>query len=641
MKTCPGCAAIMADDSAKCGICGKKLKRVPIQKICSGCRTTIPKSATKCPACNQKLKKNKEYTLCVACNALIHEQEKKCPVCNNYADGRSSGGRGTALLLLLPAVLYAVYLFLKSQEIVPESVVIGNLLIEFFAFGDSPIMTVLAVIFFVTFPFIAVILLIAGKKKKYVSVQDGDGRSRRRSARGRKNEAQGIQESERLFQAENVLTEPDDESAVECDALERIVALERELAAEPGLGAIHGADADKERSFSEVAEDIQGFALSKGLAISKETAGRLLAAVATDCIMIVDERDAERTVKVLGMLAEYFGGSLHPHSAGLHCTFPQQLAIIESQNGEKVESGFLRDIYSACMKPQEVRFGYLYDVDTAHASKYLREYITAIECRHTERYATIDCRGRGKVTEFVSDGKIYVPQNFRLVITPVYGSDLTALSLDTVSLDMSDISVCPPERSTGRVMCITSEALSAMSVSARDNYYLSEAHWKKIDELEAYLADKIGYAITNRRMQSMEIFSSVCLASGCTEDYALDRTVAACIISELYPRRSMLVADEEGENIVEFLERVFGAYDAPATLETARRLLNNLEGDADSRDSEETAVGIGYAERDSEEGLTPNIFGAEIRLKNDVDAEAELYRGMIAEVDDETSDDDE
>ena len=103
---------------------------------------------------------------------------------------------------------------------------------------------------------------------------------------------------------------------------------------------------------------------------------------------------------------------------------------------------------------------------------------------------------------------------------------------------------------------ITVSAVGHMIARCREDNYLSEKYWRKIDKLSEYIASKTRFKVTNKQLNVMEKYISVCVASGPDQEDAMD-----CVMSSLL--LGSLTADDArrfngDETLTEFMDSVFG-----------------------------------------------------------------------------------
>ena len=475
------------------------------------------------------------------------------------------------LLLLLPALILGVYGVVMELGVLPKEISVGVVTIEFFALGENELMILLAKVCFIALPVLFVIVALisliigAASGKRVSEYGSGDRKRARESYRGVKNGAPADGFDDRgLMDGEPDGSESADGMENENDFY-ALRQLERESDARR---------ASKDYApvqLKDVADNMRLYAASKGVQMPVKTARAILSAVASGRLLVTDDSRGDRSKAVIGSVAHYFGGTVHAHSVGLGCYAAEQLTTAVNADNRVSETGFLLDIYGACLDSESVRFAYLEELDPSAVSAFFSDYREALESESNEKYVPVDKLRRGNGLEYMRDGSVLFPRNLTLVIAPPFGADITKMSEEAIFLDLSDVLPCKAEVYGGAVGENAYPQIRKALDRARESFYLSEEVWKKIDALEAYLSALTGYRMSNRKTRLLERYSSAYLAMGGSEAEAIDSMLSSCVFRELYPKRGRFNVKSEEEDLVEFLEREFGAETVPCSIEIVRR----------------------------------------------------------------------
>ena len=104
---------------------------------------------------------------------------------------------------------------------------------------------------------------------------------------------------------------------------------------------------------------------------------------------------------------------------------------------------------------------------------------------------------------------------------------------------------------------ITVSAVGHMIARCREDNYLSEKYWRKIDKLSEYIASKTRFKVTNKQLNVMEKYISVCVASGAEQEEAMDSVMSSLLLGGLTADDARRFNGDE--TLTEFMDSVFGA----------------------------------------------------------------------------------
>ena len=118
---------------------------------------------------------------------------------------------------------------------------------------------------------------------------------------------------------------------------------------------------------------------------------------------------------------------------------------------------------------------------------------------------------------------------------------------------------------------LTFKQLLQMAPKTEEDYYISEEYWKKLDELEEYLAPLTGFRLDNKTTRMIEQYAGVFIAAGGDELSAIDSVLAARILPS---QKEALAAsaDERQVSLSNRLDALFGIDNLPACAELIGKL---------------------------------------------------------------------
>ncbi|MBR2460512.1 MAG: hypothetical protein IKB34_04715 [Clostridia bacterium] len=319
---------------------------------------------------------------------------------------------------------------------------------------------------------------------------------------------------------------------------------------------------------------IQGYVATRGIAVSDGALSSLLSAMAISRILWVNGKDAELTRRALGAVSEFFGSELHIDRVGEDVCSPETLAVRCNEEGDRFESDFLTDVYSAIYAPASVRFAALEGVAPETMGGYLSQYLASAEAWEKSHQATVLGVSDENAAKHIIDGKLELPKNLWYVIIPGERASYFARPENAIPVELSGISEIAEDAEISEVerTPVSREWFSELARKARDVYYIPEEYWKKVDQVEEYVAQRVrGYRLDNKSIRKIEAYAAVYLATGGKLFDALDCIVAAKVLTELQGCSSESLSGEEN-GLFPFLDRVFGLDNMPLSNESARKL---------------------------------------------------------------------
>ena len=217
-----------------------------------------------------------------------------------------------------------------------------------------------------------------------------------------------------------------------------------------------------------------------------------------------------------------------------------------------------------------------------------------------------------------------LPHNVWYAIIPMPGANLFDRPEDAIPVDFSSVTELSDdaERAYSAPMVLTVKRLAELATRAKITHYIPEEYWKKIDQVEEYIAKRVsGYFLDNRSVRRIESYAAVYLAAGGKLSDALDCVVAGKLLHRLSGCPKEEISGEE-HGAAALLDKVFGLDNMPKSIECARRL-----GASEENASEAVAD-------ESDEGLT----GTENEILEETDNGQSEINEMPEVADDATDD---
>ncbi|MDE7082453.1 MAG: glycoside hydrolase family 3 C-terminal domain-containing protein [Clostridia bacterium] len=284
-------------------------------------------------------------------------------------------------------------------------------------------------------------------------------------------------------------------------------------------------DLTEQITLNEICNNFQSYAQSRGVVVDVTSVRALFAAISASKIVIVTTKNTDVMPDFLAALNGYFNGR------ELTVTGSEWNALSDAlwkQQGEKfVLSDFANAVYSAT-KSADKLCGVAIGEITDNINKWFAPFIKYANHPTEEHILTLN-----------EELSFRLPDNFRYILSPAEGCDKFSRDVADASLQLDLVlSRCDAGDAVEPVN-ISVNALCDLVKEARENYYLSEKFWKKLDELfeTVRATDKI--RLGNKNTLQLEKFSSVILECGgdeaeCVTDIFLAKIVPVLKLTKTY-----------------------------------------------------------------------------------------------------------
>ena len=477
-------------------------------------------------------------------------------------------------LFLIPAAILLVYDILVAADVLPVWIYFNHYRVKLLRITENGLMTTISLVAFVVLPLIGLIMTV--RRRNYnLSVSQPDDESA--------NEYNPIfvQNTETTTEEEKVseVTEPtptavsDAQTSSDGELVEYFYSLLNLADTNARAADYKSVEYTKNPTLKNIVEDFSNFAKSKGLTVPENSARAIFSAMASSKLLyVVGVKDRKLARRMAITIAEYFGSDLHIEGIRQDVKSPVSLAVRKARNEEYyVESEFLVDVYSANHCPSAVRFAALDSVNSVALSDYFGEYMDGIDVATRERYATI-ATATGKTPEYVRVNKMKLPSNVWYFIIPtdetVYSNiPEAAMPLAFFGISYNEEGVTAPAEH----MLLSADSVMNAARNVKENYFIPEEYWKKIDLVEEYIAKRCKFVIDNKTIRRMESYAAVSLAAGATVYEAVDGALAGKVLPALaHCDKDSLLSEED--SISALIDRVFGLDNMPLSQELLRRL---------------------------------------------------------------------
>ena len=315
---------------------------------------------------------------------------------------------------------------------------------------------------------------------------------------------------------------------------------EETLAAVPAAGPEEGNEPDEPRyfdkkfTFAEVARELKGFALERGVSLPEHDLKDLLSAMSSAQLLLFPDYPEEKLNALANVLAAYFGTELWAEDAALSDApvFRQGAGFGVSGAAEEAE-----------LKPSLIHLALIRHAD-GESLAGLRPV------RRVGHARVLTEEGASRRHQGVTPPNLWVFVGTEA--GPIPDEILSAAAVLSPSLEL-----VPPRGEGASVRPLGSYQFFNLCALVREQYPLREGYWRKLDRLEARLgSEEKPCRFGNRAWTKLEMHASTYRALGGNEDDALDSAIAAELLPSISPL--LAAADEAGRGTLILQEILSG-----------------------------------------------------------------------------------
>lgn len=297
-------------------------------------------------------------------------------------------------------------------------------------------------------------------------------------------------------------------------------------------------------TFGAVCENFKAFARSYGVGIDAPAIRAFLSAVAASKTVVIKSANAEVLPAFLSAVDAYFGGCGVTRAKD---GWNSLLDVMRVREGEEVNvSGFANSLYTAVKHPEKLYAGVVSNVKYENLLKYFAPFLSFSYYPADEHKLKIN----GETTLVLPQNNVYVLS----LADGVEGECPREVADAALRLDLPLSAVEKGERVAA--IQLTPATLSCLSDESRENFYLSEKVWRKVDDL----CEAVGFDLGNKCVLQLEKFTSALLECGADEGECIVLSLTSKIIPLL--KFTSVYRKEGGEKtLAGVLEKLFGEED--------------------------------------------------------------------------------
>ena len=300
---------------------------------------------------------------------------------------------------------------------------------------------------------------------------------------------------------------------------------------------------------NEVVEDIKLYLNENGYEVENRTIKNIIAAMASTHTIFFKTQDNQLTGQFLDVFGRYFNSN----------SYIKDITVdIQKDTDILRDSKLLQTFKYGMLEADNVSvFGFNY-VTSYHFDEVLSTYVPFIE----------NYRNKTKISESVSIDKnlwmfIILNEDESIYNIP---SDITKSAM-CISLDVHQIAAS--EKTEHKK--INYYQFMKLVNDCKNNFFLAESEWKKLDALESYVNDIEKFTLGNKINTQIEAFTAVLVSTNVDVYDSLDLVISEKVLPVIVP----IVFNSENKpevSLVEKIEEIFGDSNITLTLRNIKNI---------------------------------------------------------------------
>ena len=305
-------------------------------------------------------------------------------------------------------------------------------------------------------------------------------------------------------------------------------------------------------TFDLAVQQFISFAMARGYKFEEETVREIFSAMAASRLIITKGMTNDTFASVVNLLSEYFETRMAIDL--VDSSYVNDASTLYKFDGiRKQRTALMNTLYAAQTEKSKVHISALAEVRFADLTNYFVTYAKYIRNpRNVTMIQTTD-ENNDLVRVNLTENVWFIMNlsfNESLRNMPAYISELASV----ITIEYTPTIPVPP---MGAMISFNYYQFDYLLDSIKNKYGMAEELWKKIDAVESFVNASVPYTIGNRVCIAIERYFAVYKSCGAEDKDALDRAMAARLLSSVIVALDS-VEDVEKKNLSEKLDVVFG-----------------------------------------------------------------------------------
>lgn len=306
----------------------------------------------------------------------------------------------------------------------------------------------------------------------------------------------------------------------------------------------------KQTSFTEMCNAFRTFAAKKGVSVEISSVRSLMAAMTSAKIIVISCKNKDILPAFNDVVCEYFGVSGRTVATENWSSQEDLLWKNGASAEDYVPSDISNAINTSCKTPERNCFMMIENVSMSNLNDYFSTFLN---------YANFPSEEHTVV--FSEDVSLKLPQNICFLLIPSsdnFSEELTpALAHAGIVVDIVAGKTAPVQSTEeDEIKTVSRMALEELVSEAREQFFVAETVWKKIDGFTEAVNATEKFSIDNKSLLQLEKYTSVLMECGGDENEALSNMFTAKIVPLLKVSKAYKKEDG-GKTLYGIIEKLF------------------------------------------------------------------------------------
>lgn len=330
-------------------------------------------------------------------------------------------------------------------------------------------------------------------------------------------------------------------------------------------------------SFGELCRNLRNFAMRRGINLEMTSARSLVAAIASCKLVFITSKNAELLPAFVKILNEYYGNET-PITADDGWNSLSDL-LWEEGDGKYVLSAFSNAVYGAHVSREQERVLIIENVNINNLGSYFCNFLEYAN-HPTEEF----------IINFNEETSFRLPDNLTYVLVAQDGvlDMLPSEILNAALVAEVVLSAATVTEEEVEPKIVSHEDFLLMLSEAKEEHFVTERIWRKVDDLSEALNATEKFAIGNKNVIQSESFTSVMLACGADEPEAVTNMFLAKL-SYILKNTRMFRADGGEKAVFAIVEKLFADEELTKIKRSLAKIVRVEEVKTEEQPAEQTA----------------------------------------------------
>ena len=333
-------------------------------------------------------------------------------------------------------------------------------------------------------------------------------------------------------------------------------------------------------SFGELCRNLRNFAMHRGINLEITSARSLVAAIASGKLVFLTSKNVELLPDFVKILNEYYGNETPVRADDSWSSLSDLLW--EEGDGKFVLSAFSNAVYGAHKSREQERVLVIENVNVNNLGSYFCNFLEYAN-HPTEEF----------VISFNEETSFRLPDNltYVLVAKDGYIDMLPPEILNAALVAEVMLSAATVTEEEVEPKIVSHEDFLLMLSEAKEEHYVSERIWRKVDDLCEALNATEKFAIGNKNTIQSESFTSVMLACGADEPEAVTNMFLSKL-SYILKNTRMFRAEGGEKQVFAIVEKLFADEELTKIKRSLTKIVRVAETPAEPAQTEQPAPAV-------------------------------------------------